>query len=111
MRKGKDIYISFLLDFYSPMLTEKQHEALDLYYNEDLSLSEISEQWGITRQGVREIIKRGEQILTGLEEKLGLAGRFRSLEALCDRLEGLDVPDEGTKEEICGIAEQIRNII
>lgn len=54
----KNLDISVLLDFYGDMLTEKQREVIGFYYNEDLSLSEIGEFEGITRQGVRDSIKR-----------------------------------------------------
>ena len=59
-----------LYDFYSPMLSERQRDVLDLYYNDDLSLSEISSELGITRQGVRDAIKTGEAKLSEFEEKL-----------------------------------------
>ena len=57
---AKDLRITFLLDFYGDMLTEKQREVVECYYNEDLSLAEIAEEKGITRQGVRDGIKRAE---------------------------------------------------
>ena len=58
--RGKDLTISILLDAYGALLTERQRELVDLYYNEDLSLAEISENTGITRQGVRDGIKKSE---------------------------------------------------
>lgn len=67
---GKNLDVAVLLDFYGEMLTEKQRDVIDLYYNQDLSLSEIAEHEGITRQGVRDSIKRGEVFLFELEEKL-----------------------------------------
>ena len=75
----KNMNISFLLDFYGDVLSEKQREILDLYYNEDLSLAEIAESNGLTRQGVRHIIKKAEEELLSLETKLGLANRFVTL--------------------------------
>ncbi len=72
---AKDMKVAYLLDFYGDLLTEKQREALELYYNEDLSLGEISSDLGITRQGVRENVKRAEAILLEMEEKLGLAAK------------------------------------
>lgn len=75
----KNMNISFLLDFYGDVLTEKQREILDLYYNEDLSLAEIAESNELTRQGVRHVIKKAEDTLLDLESKLGLAGRFVKL--------------------------------
>ena len=82
---AKNLEISVLLDFYGEMLTEKQRDVVELYYNEDLSLSEIAAHSQITRQGVRDTIKRAEGILLGLEERLGLAKRFRRIQ------EGLDL--------------------
>ena len=73
---AKDLEISFLLDFYGDMLTEKQREVIEFYYNEDLSLSEIADNEGITRQGVRDSIKRAEAQLLDMEQRLGLAKRF-----------------------------------
>lgn len=72
----KDLNVSVLLDFYGQMLTKKQFDVIDLYYNEDLSLSEIAEHQGITRQGVRDSIKRGELYLFELEEKLSLFSNY-----------------------------------
>lgn len=73
---GKDLTIAFLLDFYGELLTEKQREMVDLYYNEDLSLGEIAELSHISRQGVRDSIKHGENLLYEYESKLHLAERF-----------------------------------
>ncbi len=73
---GKDLTIAMLHDFYGELLTEKQSRAIDLYYNEDLSLAEIAEPLSVTRQGVRDAIKRGEKQLLEYEEKLGLITRF-----------------------------------
>ena len=74
--KGKPLEMSLLFDFYGETLTEKQRELFDLYYNEDLSLSEIAEHAGITRQGVRDSIKRAEHALGEMEDKLGLVARY-----------------------------------
>jgi predicted DNA-binding protein YlxM (UPF0122 family) len=71
--------ISVLLDFYGDMLTEKQRSFIEYYYNDDLSLSEIAENEGITRQGVRDAIKRAEGQLFEMEERLGLARRFEEV--------------------------------
>ena len=64
---GKNLEISLLLDFYGDMLTEKQRDMVDYYYNDDLSLSEIAENEGITRQGVRDSIKRAEAQMMEME--------------------------------------------
>ena len=83
----KNMNISFLLDFYGDVLTEKQREILDLYYNEDLSLAEIAESSGLTRQGVRHVIKKAEDELTTLENKLGLANHFVKLSTVSEMVE------------------------
>ena len=66
----KKVEISMLWQIYGKLLTEKQYEYIDYYYNEDLSLSEIAENDNITRQAVRDIIKKGERKLFEYEEKL-----------------------------------------
>lgn len=71
----KDLKWSLYLDVYASMLTEKQTKLLDLYYNEDCSLAEIAEQLCITRQGALDGIKRAQEKLMGLEDKLGLVTR------------------------------------
>ena len=78
---SKNLEISLLLDFYGDMLTDKQRDMVDYYYNEDLSLSEIAENEGITRQGVRDSIKRAEAQMLEMEERLGLARRFRKIDS------------------------------
>ena len=76
---NKNLKFSVLLDFYGSLLSERQSDVMDLYYNEDLSLGEIADDIGITRQGVRDAIKKSEHILTDTEEKLGLASRFNEI--------------------------------
>lgn len=83
----KDLRYTLYLDMYAPLLTDKQREALDLYYNEDLSLGEISEVVGITRQGVMNCIKTSEARLSELEEEMGLVGRFKQLKNKVEALE------------------------
>ena len=66
----KKVEISMLWEIYGSLLTDKQNEYIDYYYNQDLSLSEIAENDNITRQAVRDIIKKGERKLFEYEEKL-----------------------------------------
>ena len=70
--KNQAYRMAMLYDFYGDMLTDRQKEFYDLYYNEDLSLAEIAENYGISRQGVRDVIVRAEGIMTELEEKTGI---------------------------------------
>ena len=72
--------INILLDFYGSMLTERQRSFLEYYYEDDLSLAEIAENEGITRQGVRDAIKRAEAQLFDMEDRLGLAKRFAEVQ-------------------------------
>lgn len=88
---AKDLKFSALLDIYGGMLTDKQREMLDFYYNDDLSLSEIAANEGISRQGVRDSIKRGEEALLELDDKIGVIKLTRgysvlleSVKAQCD---------------------------
>jgi len=68
--------LALLLDFYGGLLTEKQWAYMELYYNEDFSLAEIARINGITPQGVRDAIRRGEHTLREVERKTGLIARF-----------------------------------
>jgi len=88
-KAGKDLGFSILLDYYGMVLTEKQRNILTEYYNDDLSLAEIAENYGITRQGVRDAIKHGEATLMEMEEKLGTARRTEAIRADLARLEEL----------------------
>ncbi len=94
----KNLEVAYLLDFYGDILPERRRDILDLYYNDDLSLAEIAEQFDITRQAVRECIKKTEAELFFYEEKLGLRRRFTEAAertetaiALC-RMAGDSVP-------------------
>jgi len=77
----KDMTIPLLMDLYGEVLSERKRELLDYYYNVDYSLSEISELTGITRQGIRESIKKSEAELRALDESLHLVERVQTLEA------------------------------
>lgn len=67
---------SLLVDFYGPLLTEKQRNVWDFHYQQDLSLSEIAEVENISRQAIHDLLKRTERILSEYEDKLGLVERF-----------------------------------
>ena len=86
---AKDFEMGYLLDFYGEVLTPKQREMLRQYYNDDLSLSEIGENFGITRQGARDAIKHGETTLKELEAKVGFAARYRRVQEMLEQLEQL----------------------
>ncbi|HOH89034.1 MAG: putative DNA-binding protein [Clostridia bacterium] len=115
----KLVQIALLFDFYGQLLTEKQIEIVDMYYNNDLSLGEISEQQGISRQGVYDTLKRAERTLYQYEEKLGLVDRFlkqkQNMEKIIEMLE--ELTKEGgydsvkIKDKLNEIKEYIDNII
>ncbi len=106
----KDLNIGFLLDFYGEVLSERRRDALDFYYNDDMSLSEIAEEMGISRQGVRDLIKKAEEELAFFEEKLGLARKFADAQAHAEHALELcvenSVSDE-IKKEIRALLESV----
>ena len=119
---AKNLEISFLLDFYGSMLTEKQRIMIEYYYNDDLSLAEIADNEGITRQGVRDSIKRAEGQLLELEERLGLAKRFQQVQTGLEQilLEAAEIRDYNQQHDgaekintcannIMQLAEQLRD--
>ena len=114
---GKNLNIGMLLDFYGELLTEKQQDAVDFYYNQDFSLAEIAEEMSISRQGARDLIKRAEKQLLDFEDALGLVARFskiskdlKVIESDCKKIYDKS-DDEQIKKEINEISELIKNII
>ena len=85
--KNQTFRMTMLFDFYGELLTDRQKEFYDLYYNEDLSLSEIAENYGISRQGVRDVIVRAEAYMTEIEDKTGLVKRFMQFTPHLDRID------------------------
>ncbi|NLZ38127.1 MAG: YlxM family DNA-binding protein [Firmicutes bacterium] len=78
--------VNLLYDFYGSLLTPKQRECLELYYQDDLSLAEIADQDGISRQGVHDLVKRAVRTLEKAEQRLGLVVRFSAQEKDLKRL-------------------------
>ena len=107
----KNLEINYLLDFYGDVLNERKRNVLEMYYNDDYSLAEIADQIGISRQGVRDIIKKSEDELIYLEEKLGLYKKFRSIKSSADELisaiENSEISPE-LKSKIRDFAEAVR---
>ena len=89
---AKNLDVVLLADFYGEMLTDNQRKFIEYYYSDDLSLSEIAQNEGITRQGVRDAVKRAETQLYDMEKKLGFAERTRKI------TEALDVVMENIEE-------------
>lgn len=84
--KNQTYRMTMLFDFYGDILTDRQRELFDLYYNEDLSLAEIAENCGISRQGVRDVIVRAEAAMNELEDKTGLLKRFMRMQSSVDAI-------------------------
>ena len=76
----KNLTLIMLFDIYGELLTETQKTMFDFYYNDDLSLAEIAENTGISRQGARDSIKRAEETLLSYEKKLHLAEKFDGIQ-------------------------------
>ena len=105
---SKRIEIGLLLDYYGSLLSETQYNFAEMYYNQDLSLSEISEIKGITRQGIHDSIKRTEALLLGFEDKLKIKHTYEEIRSLtCDILNMLD----DLRVEDCEKLSQIRNLV
>ena len=108
---AKDLSISVLMDFYGELLTPKQLEALDSYYNQDLSLAEIAEEMEVSRQGVRNFIKTGEQHLADFEEKLSLAERFITVNKIADEIAEIikNLPEGDIKVSLLSQIDRIKS--
>ena len=107
----KNVKISMLLDIYGKLLTEKQFYLLDDYYNQDLSLSEIAENEGITRQAVRDNLKKGENKLLEYEEKLEVMKKtLIQEEKIATILSQISkIKDNATDKEIAKVLEDVKN--
>lgn len=107
---AKDLNYSALLDYYGAMLTEKQREAMLLYYNEDLSLSEISEIVGTSRQGVMDILRRSEVQLNQLESHLMLSKVYNKLSSAILDLESIiqKTNDEELKSSLLNVLNKLQ---
>ena len=77
--KNQTYRMTMLFDFYGDHLTQRQRDFFDLYYNEDLSLAEIAENTGLSRQGVRDVIVRAEAVMQEVEDKTGLIRRYMQI--------------------------------
>lgn len=109
--------VSLLYDYYGQLLTEKQRSVMQLYHEENLSLSEIAEEFSISRQGVHDALKNAERALTEYEEKLGLVKHLEKSGTEIRKAEGLLVKlmeersdDEALKEKLSEIKKIIEEI-
>ena len=108
----KDMKFPLLLDTYGSLLSDRKREILDYYYNEDYSLSEISELTGISRQGVRDSIKKSEEEIYALESRLRIAEKNKVLSELLRSVIAdigalIPDPDENTANRLHSITERL----
>ncbi len=109
----KRVEISILLDFYNLLLTDKQKDIMDLYYNNDLSLAEIAEVNNTSRQAIHDLIKRCGNLLEEYESKLNLMKKTLAIEnsktEIINKLKGIQVAisQENIKVEIEHIIKDI----
>lgn len=105
---------SLLYDYYGALLTERQREVMELYHEENLSLTEIAEEMDISRQGVHDALKKAERALEAYEQKLGLVEKFqetnRSINEIDRRIDGI-IAAAGQKGKIAGELREIKSII
>ena len=110
----KNIEIGLLYEFYNSLLTQKQQYVIDAYYNNDLSLSEIAEEIGISRQGVQKQIKDAERVLFNYEEKLQLLQKFlenkKIIDSIYDSLDSLKNDKNNVEENIENIKKKLKQI-
>lgn len=100
--------LALLFDYYGDLLTEKQRTCFDLYYNQDLSLSEIAEEAGISRQGVHDSLNRAETALRMMEEKTGCVSRDLRVRQAAEKIAKLAKALEGSADEAaCRLGWQI----
>ena len=85
------VKFSILLELYGNLLTEKQYEMLDYYYNQDIGFSEIAENLGITRQAVRDNLKKGKSNLIDFEEKLHLLQKRNEILKICGEIKNPEI--------------------
>ena len=110
----KKVSLAWLLAFYGNMLTDNQREMARLHWEEDLTLTEIAQQFSVSRQSVHDTISRTEKQLEGLEEKLGLRARFQRVEEGlrgCEHALSRVIPTPETKTHLQAARRQIAALL
>ncbi len=106
---------SLLYDFYGQLLSKRQQEVMALYHEENYSLSEIAEEFGISRQAVHDTLKKAEQALAEYEQKLGLVKTLQRSEAVIGRIDekidALIAEFAETSSDLTAKLEEIKQII
>ena len=107
----KNMRVAYLLDFYGEVLDSRTRDVMSAYYEDDLSLAEIADGESISRQGIRHIIKKGEEELLFLEEKLGLASHYSELRRAVDGLERIKAVLSLDKDKYEGEIQTLSEVI
>ena len=104
---------SLLFDFYGQLLSTRKRQVTGLYYGEDLSLSEIAEQFGISRSSVHESLKSAEKSLEEYEEKLGLVKKYFERAEIKDEIKKRisDIREDMNEDSVYGKLDEIDNLI
>ena len=106
----KNLKFVYLLDFYGGMLNDRQRQVMSLYYDDDLSLAEIAEITDMSRQGVHDLIKRGETKLIVADDALGLVARFEGIKETVYNLEKIiNTSHMNGNREITELIETLKN--
>lgn len=103
----KNLFFSVLYDYYGKLLNDNQMNIIDLYYNQDYSLSEIAEEISMTRQGVHDALKRAEKILVEYEEKIKLQYKFEKINIIAENI--INLTNNITDEKYMQITTDIKN--
>ena len=104
--------MALLLDYYGGMLTDKQRDCFDMRYNQDLSLGEIAETMGVSRQAVNDNLSRTEALLRRMEENIGCVKRYKlARKALSEIRKAATVLDASSDPAVSALAQQILNAV
>ena len=104
----KTTRVNFLFDFYQSLLTEKQRIYMELYYLDDLSLGEIAEEYGVSRQAVYDNVRRTEVMLEDYEAKLMLFNKFQERSELIESIEQQLSTEQALTDEVRTLLQQIK---
>lgn len=106
---AKDLGLVMLFDFYGALLTDKQFAVMDMYYNQDFSLTEIADEMEISRQGVQAFLKQGEKNLHKYEDTLKLAARFNEIQSRISEMREIvsRMPESAEKLRLSELTEAV----
>ena len=108
----KNLRYGILLDFYSELLDEHTRTVMKAYYEDDLSLAEVADGIGISRQGVRHIIKKGEEQIEFYESKLNLSSHYDSLSVAYEKINAMtELLDNGEYDAVKASLQEVANLI